>query len=194
MRRAHSRTVAIPGPLDALEGEIRGFCTTKEGEEQLKAAGVTRIWRRGHEHESLHHCLITYRGRQGWIVMAEDIRAFGDNKREVAAQCAALEKMNVRIKDLSHPEHETYSEHQQFAHVKISGARLQDKRAAKRVGRLGGVGKGVAAKSRRFAQMGEEYISRIVNHPELTWAIKKELLAGIASISTMRRLFYNRNF
>lgn len=189
---ARSNTVAQARIVEELEGEVRGFCTTKEGEEQLKAAGIARIWRRGHEHENLHHCLITYRGRPGWIVLAEDMRAFGETKKAVADQCAALEKIKVRILDLSHPEHETYSEHQQFAHQKIAGARLQDKRAAKRVGRLGGIHKGLAAVVRRSAEMADRYIIRIVNHPALTWAIKAELLDGIGSISTLRRHFYNR--
>lgn len=189
---SRSNTVAKPKTAQLLEGVVRGFARTKADKDRLLAFDLTdkQVYLHGSNGENLQECLATFRSGPGWIVLAEDLRAFGECKKDVANQSIALETQNIRILNLANPEDVTYSAHVQRAQVKFSGARLQDKRAAKRVGRLGGIGKGAAAFAARIGEMSEKYIRRIVNHPALTWAIKAELLDGIGSISTLRRHFY----
>ena len=182
-------------PAQLLTGEVRGFCRNKADREKLLSFGLTekQTFMLGQGAENLAECIITYRGRAGWIVLPEDLRAFGDSKREIAAQSAELEKANIRILNLAAPDDTTYSAHVQRAQMKVSGARLQGKRTARRIGRLGGIGKGEAALAARKAADPNGLIERIVNDHEISWRIKARLLGDVCSLSTARRHYLAKN-
>lgn len=179
--------------LQELRGHVRGFCTQKDYRAALMTYGLSErhIFQRGAGAEDLDPCLATFRGRPGWLVMAQDLRAFGGTKRLVAARVDELERAKIRVLDLSHPEHQTYSAQMQHAHILISGSRFQgDRRRARRQGRDGGLGRGRAANERRNALLHQDIVRRICSAPELTWKRRVEVMGGPPfSESTLRRLY-----
>jgi len=175
--------------LSALSGQVRGFCTTKAAKAELLRHGVPEraIYHLGAGAEDMAACLRSYRGRPGWLVMAQDLRAFGETKRDVASRADTLEKSGIRVLDLSNPGDQTFAAQVQRANVLISGARFRDRRTARRQGSLGGRQKGISAQNQRNDLAPEWLIDRIVDHPALTWEVRVELLAPHFSESTLRR-------
>lgn len=186
-----SNTVATPPAASLLKGEVRGFCRNKSDKAALLAFGLTekQIYSRGEGAQDIGPCLATYRRRPGVIVLAEDMRAFGDSKREVAAQITGLEKAGIRILDLSNPDHQTYAEHLQFAQMKISGSRFHDRRRAKRIGQHGGTAKGAAMQARRNARVADDIVERLCSGEcPLSWKLRAWVLGdGFSATSLFRQ-------
>jgi hypothetical protein len=182
-------------PLESLQGHVRGFATSKEGRDILLEYGLpeTAIFTRGCGVEDLDPCLSTFRGRPGWLILAQDLRAFGPTKRAVAGRADALERAGIRILDISHPEDTTYSALLQRAQKAISGARFQDRRRAKRQGRRGGQAKGLRAHETRDGIAPRWVIDRIVDDTRIPWEVKVDLLAPHFSESTLRRHYGAKN-
>lgn len=178
-----------PG-LAALQGQIRGFCTTNEARKALLQHGLTdkAIYQDGLGAEDITACLRSYRGRPGWLLLAQDLTAFGPTRRGVANRTDALEKSGIRLLDISHPEDQTYAAMVQRANVIISGNRFgKDRKLAKRQGRAGGLRKGDEAERRRNELAPEWLIDRIVDCTDIPWDLKAELFAPHISKATLRR-------
>lgn len=175
-------------PLD-LQGQIRGFCTTKEARKVLSAQGLPdlAIYQLGAGAEDMAACLKSYRDRPGWLILAQDLRVFGPSKRDVANRTDALEKAGIRILDVTHPQDLTYAAMVQRANVLISGSRFQNRRKAKSMGRAGGLGKGHAANRERNELAPEWLVDRIVDNPNIPWGLKIDLLHPHFTESTLRR-------
>lgn len=167
----------------------RGFSRSKEDTQWLHRHGLPdkRIYQAGRGAESLDECFASFRGRVGKLIIARDLRALGETKQSVAATMARLEKARIRVVDISHPADTTVAEMVQRASVAISGYRFLDKRRAKRIGRSGGLGKGVGAQNLRDGLAPKWLVDRIVDNREVPWSVKEELLAPHFSASTLRR-------
>lgn len=169
--------------------QTRGFAVTKEDAERLRDHGLPdkAIYQAGRGAESLEECLASFRGRVGKLVIARDLRAFGASKRDVAAAMANLEKAKIRVVDILHPGDVTVAEMMQRAGTAISGGRFRDRRAAKRMGRAGGLGRGMGCKNLREELVPTWLLDRIVDEREIPWHIKVALVAPHFSQSTLRR-------
>lgn len=182
-------------PVESLQGHVRGFAISKEGRDVLLEYGLPEhaIFTRVVGVEDLAPCLATFRGRPGWLILAQDLRAFGPTKRAVADRADALEKAKVQILDVTHPEDTTYSALLQRAQKAISGARFQDRRRAKRQGSHGGRAKGQRAQETREGLMPRWVIDRIVDEARIPWLVKIDLLGPHFSESTLRRHYGAEN-
>lgn len=188
--------VVLCPSLDELGGHVRGFCTQKEYRAELMRYGLSakHVFQRGIGAEDLGPCLATYRGRPGWLVLAQDLRAFGGTKRLVANRCDELEKTSIRVLDLSHPEDRTMSALMQRAQVAISGARFgHDRRRARRFGQQGGLGRGRRAADRRDAAAPRWFLDRIVDEKRIPWNVKLDVLHPHFTESTLRRHYGAQN-
>lgn len=176
-------------PVETLTGQIRGYCTGKPHKAALRHYGLAEkhIYTLGVGLENIDPCIRSFRGRPGCLVLAEDLRAFGPTKNEVAERADALEKADIRILDLSHPEDQSYAALVQRAHKAISGSRFGNKSLAKRQGRAGGRGKGTAEWNMRDEVAPKWLIDKIVNHGQIPWVVKMDLLAPYFTQATLRR-------
>ena len=168
---------------------IRGFARNKDQTDWLMRHGLPdkSIYQDNRGAESLDECLASFRGRVGKLVIATDLRAFGASKKDVADAMAKLERSRIRVVDISHPGDVTVAEMIQRANVLISGARFKDRRAARRMGAKGGLGRGIGAQALREGYAPAWLVDRIVDHSEISWPVKRELLAPHFSESTLRR-------
>lgn len=185
-------SVADKPRLELLKGVVKAWATTKEAKQALLDFGLkdSQIYLRGSGHESMKVCVGSFRTQPGWLVLAEELTAFGRTKKEVTAQAAILEEANIRIYDITHPQDGTYAALIHRAHALISGTRFEkDPKRAHRMARKGGEAKGVEMALRRHAIIREEIIKRIVRAPELTWARKIEILGPEFSQATLRRRY-----
>lgn len=178
-----------PG-VAALQGQVRGFCTTPVAKKALRDHGIPEkaIYLAGHGAEDMAACLRSYRERPGWLMLAQDLTAFGQTRRDVANRTDALEKAGIRLIDISHPQDQTYSAMMQRATVAINGARLRgDRKSARRQGRSGGLQKGTEAEIKRNEIVPAWVVDRIVDCQEIPWKTKRELLYPHITEATMRR-------
>lgn len=172
--------------------EARGFCRTKEQEADLEAHGLLprAIFMADRGAETLEQCIASFRGRAGTLVISHDLRVFGGTKRQVAEAMAQLEKLNIKVTDLTHPQDTTVADMLHRANVLIAGARLSgDRPRARKQGRAGGRRKGENAWNRRDELAPRWLLDRIVDHRDVPWAIKVQLLQPHFTESTLRRHF-----
>ena len=167
----------------------RGFAKTKEQEAAIRGHGLPakHIFLCARGAETLERCLSSFRGRPGRILIAHDLRVFGATKARVAEVMAVLERSSIQVTDLSNPYDTTVAQMIQTANVAISGARFPDKRSARRLGRQGGLGKARAAALARDGHAMRWLVDRIVDHPDIPWKLKTELLEPHFSESSLRR-------
>lgn len=170
---------------------VRGFAKCKDEVDWLKKNALTdkAIWLDGRGAENLEECIASFRSRPGQIVIARDLRAFGETKRDVAAAMAKLEKAKIEVVDLAHPDDTTVSEMLHRASVAISGYRLRDRRTARKRGREGGLANGVAAQESRSGIAPDWLVRNIVAEQSIAWKVKVRVLAGRFSEATLRRRY-----
>jgi hypothetical protein len=173
---------------------VRGYCRHRDYLAPLKGMGLVDkvIWLEGRGAETLEWCLSSFRGRPGKLLVAPDLRVFGQAKRDIAAMMARLERARIRVVDIIHPQDETVSEMLQRAFVAISGSRFRDKRTARRRGRSGGIGRGLAAAGKRAEIAADWVIRNIVSDPAITWAQAVAIFDGKISEATLRRHYWGR--
>lgn len=84
--------------------EIRGFCHNTDQEAGIVAYGLPAraVFVADRGAESLAHCLSSFRGRPGTLILAQDLRAFGDTRSAVAETMARLETAKIHVIDLTH--------------------------------------------------------------------------------------------
>lgn len=170
--------------------EIRGFCRNKEQEADILAHGVPAraIFIPDRGAETLEQCIASFRGRPGTLVISHDLRVLGSTKRLLAEIMAQLEKLTIKVSDLTHPQDTTVTELVQRANVLISGSRLSgDRPRARKQGRAGGRKKGEYAWNRRGEVAPRWVIDRIVDHRDIPWDVKVQLLQPHFTKSTLRR-------
>ncbi len=167
----------------------RGFATSKEQAQDLAKFGVSAacIYRAGSGAETLETCIDSFRGRPGRLIVAHDLRVFGSTKKQVAAVMTALEIGKIHVTDILHPEDVTVAQMVQRAQQAISSHNFKDRRAAKRQGARGGLGKGVSAAIIRDSHSPKWLIDRIVDCCDIPWSLKLELLQPHFNQSTLRR-------
>lgn len=169
----------------------RAFCRNKEQATWLLKHGLPEkaIYQDGRGAENLDECIASFRGRPGKLVIAHDLRVFGDSKREVAATMARLEKAHIRVVDISHPGDVTVSEMLHRANQAIAGYRFRDRRMARKRGSEGGTAKGLAEERARAGIAPDWLIRNLVAEQEISWPIKIRVLGGKISQSTLRRKY-----
>lgn len=170
--------------------ETRGFCRTKEQEADILAHGVPAraVFMADRGAETLDQCIASFRGRPGTLVISHDLRVFGGTRRQVAEIMAQLESLAIKVTDLTHPQDVAVSQMLHRANVLISGARLSgDRPRARKQGRAGGRRKGEYAWNKRDELAPRWVIDRIVDHRDIPWAVKKQLLAPHFTQATLRR-------
>lgn len=171
---------------------VRGFARTKEQETAIRAYGLPAraIFAEGVGAESLEACLSTFRDRPGRLVIARDMRIFGETKRLVSAAMKRLEQAGIRVVDITHPEDATISQLLERAHIAISSTRFSgDRPRARRQGRDGGFAKGRCAQARRDSFVPPRMVDQIVDEPTIPWTVKVRILSPHFSESTLRRRY-----
>jgi DNA invertase Pin-like site-specific DNA recombinase len=167
---------------------VRGFCRNTDQEAGIVAYGVPArdVYMADRGAESLEHCLSSFRGRPGILILAQDCRAFGDTRREVAEIMARLEKAKIGVIDLTHREDVTVAQllaraNDAIAHNHFVG----DRQKARRRGRKGGKANGEAAAAKR--EDARRLLDRIVDCWEIPWKLKARV-TGISK-ATLRRQY-----
>lgn len=182
-------SVAEIPALELLKGSVRGFCTTKEAKQKLLDFGISkgRIYLLGEGHENIKRCLDSFRS-PGWLVLAQDLRAFGKTKKAITAQTNEIERKHIRIYDITHPTDGTYTALIARAHGALAGSRFaDDPRRAHRLGRKGGEAKAVEQALKRNAVLREDIVRRLAAVPELSWKRKAAILGKPWTASTLFR-------
>lgn len=138
--------------------------------------------------ETLRYCIDVFRGRPGRIVLASDLRAFGDKKPEIKEALNRIEVAGLRVTDITHKEDNT--------HLKLLDRGLRaaanyrfarNSRLARRVGAAGGAGKGVAAWRERDEIAPRWLITRLI--AQLGAVRTAAILDNKISASTLRRQY-----
>lgn len=175
--------------VETLMGQIRGFCTSHKAKGVLLQYGLAEkhVYMLGTGAEDLDACTKAFRGRPGSLVLAEDLRAFGPTKKEVSERADALEKADIRIVDILHPEDQSYSALVRRAHNAISNNHLRKTDLARRQGKRGGLGRGISAWNKRDEVAPKWLIDKIVNHGQIPWKVKLDLLAPYFTKATLYR-------
>lgn len=188
------RVNSVPS-LALLTGHVRGYCTTRSLRLDLLHYGMSEqhIYCLADEGEDLDECLRTFRDRPGHLVLATDLREFGRNKKIISETMTRLEKAKILVLDITRPEDDTQAALIQRSSYMISNERLVDSRRAVSMGRWGGEARGKKFREKRDALDENGLIKRIVNHPGLSWKIRGELLKGVASVSSLRRHYLEKN-
>lgn len=139
--------VTSPTGTSAVQLLTVGFCTDKNQESQLRAAGVELVWMLGRGMEDLKWALSYLRGRAANLVIACDLRIFGETKKQILNALRDFELRGIKsVVDVSRPEDQTLAQRIKRAFDCIANARfMNDPRKAKRCGAKGGEAKGAAA-------------------------------------------------
>lgn len=187
-----SKKYPIPSPNGTADAQLLtvGFCTDKEQESQLKAAGVDLVWMLGRGMEELRWALSYLRGRTARLIIACNLTIFGENKKQLLGTLRICEMKGVKeIIDIAHPEDETFAQRLKRAFDYISKARfLNDPRKAKRCGAKGGAAKGAAAWLVRNEIAPRWLIENMVK--ALGVVTTALLLENKISASTLRRQYF----
>lgn len=164
-----------------------GFCVNLSGEERLTGAGITRIWRRGNGNESVDEAIYDFRGLPGILMVADDLRIFGDTNLDIANVCAKLLRHNISIVDITHPE-EVIPELQERARKALHASRpIRNHRTARRRGRMGGLARAEAAAIARATRCADDIAQRLCSLKEITWAAKLWVLGEGFTMSSIQR-------
>lgn len=187
---------SVNAAAEQLSGNVltRGFCRSKEELERLYAIGLADkdIYMRGRGAEDLHYCIDVFRGRPGRILIASDLRTFGDKKPEIKEAMNQIEASGLRVTDITHKEDNT--------HLKLLDRGLKaaanyrfarNSRLARRVGSAGGRGKGVSAWRERDEIAPRWLIERLVS--EFGAKRTAMLLDNKISASTLDRKYRVRD-
>jgi DNA invertase Pin-like site-specific DNA recombinase len=167
--------------------EVRGFCQNTDQEAGIVAYGVPAraVFQADRGAETLEHCLASFRGRPGTLILAQDIRAFGDTRRDVADIMARLEKARITVIDLTHREDVTVSQMLARAYQAIACNHfVGDRQKARRRGRKGGIARGESQASKR--EDARKLLDRIVDCREIDWNLKARI-TGISKHTLRRR-------
>lgn len=169
----------------------RGYCRNRDFLAPLKAFGLVdrAIWLEARGAETLERCIASFRGRPGRLLIAPDLRVFGQARRDVAAVMAMLERARIKVFDIIHPQDDTVADMMQRAATLISGSRFRDKRTARRRGRRGGLARADIAAGHRAEIAADWVIRNIVADPDISWKTAVAIFDGKISEATLRRRY-----
>jgi hypothetical protein len=165
-----------------------GFCVDITGEEKLRKAGLSKIWRRGNGAESLEDAIAEFRGRPGALVVSDDLRIFGLTQKEIFARCSALADMEIKVANVNHPGENIHDLQRRAFGALHAAAPIRDHRTARRRGRQGGLAKAAAAQAARDGRCSPDIVARLCQHPALTWEDCAGILGPHFSTSTLQRI------
>lgn len=164
-----------------------GFCTDRDAEAELRAAGVERIWMRGRGMESADWAVSWLRGRPGVLAVASDLRCFGPTRKEIFARTADLARRGIALRDVRQPGLNAHElEERTLASINAASG-MGNRRTARRRGAKGGMAKGVSAWRERDEIAPRDLIERMV--ADLGANKTAELLLNKISASTLRRKY-----
>lgn len=139
---SRNSTDRLPHPVPLL---TVGFCTDRDSEAELKAAGVDRIWMRGRGIEGADWAIDWLRGRPGVLAVADDLRIFGPARKDIFARTAELARKGIILRDVRRPDLNSHElEERTLASINAASG-VGNRRTARRRGAKGGVAKGVSA-------------------------------------------------
>lgn len=168
----------------------RAFCRNKIHTAAFGAYGLPDklIWVAGRGAEDLEACLDSFRGRPGKLLVAPDLRVFGESRKAVFAVMKRLEKTKIRVVDVIHPQDDTIAAMTERAAVMIGRPRFRDSRVARSRGRQGGLAKGETARSARAQIDTDSLILNVVaEYRRLGWETVIRMCGGKLSEATLRR-------
>jgi hypothetical protein len=187
MKRARKNVFSADRPPQSNQVMTLGFCVDCDGENELKAAGVTKIWMRGRQSESVDWAISYFRGRPGILTVANDLRVFGPTRKEIFARTAELARRGITLRDVRQPD-ANMSELEHKALVAMSAScGTKNHRQARRRGSIGGLAKKASQEAKRNALLNRDIVMRLCAHPKLTWADRAEILGEPFSISSLQR-------
>lgn len=168
-----------------------GFCVNREGEANLLASGIPehRIWMRGRGAESLDYALRYFRDTKGVLAVADDLRIFGPTRKDIMSRMGDLHERGITIRDVVMSEENPHAlAHRALTAISASSG-TKDHRTARKRGRSGGIGKGIAAQVARDKDVPQWLVRNIVNDRDIPWDVKMRVLDNKFSQSTLRRRY-----
>lgn len=147
------------------------------------------IYIEGRGAETFEQCVASFRNG-GTLGLVGGFRVLGASRKNIMARLRELKKRKIIPYDLDSGS----TDQVELLHTAISqiaGARSLrlDPRQPKRLGRKGGLQKGINAQAKRNAILQEDIVRRICTAPELDWERRAEILGPNFSESTLRRLY-----
>jgi len=143
--------------------------------------------------ESLSACIGSFRGRPGELIIAADLRVFGESRKGILDTAALLGRLKITVGDIhsgetSLPMLLDDALSQLAAHARFNGS----KKTAAITGRRGGKAKAVAAALLRNGIAVDWLLVNIANAEDIPWDRKVALLNGKVSEATLRRHFFGK--
>jgi hypothetical protein len=147
------------------------------------------IYVEGRGAETFDACVASFRAG-GSLGLVGGLRVLGSSRRQIMERLRILRERGVHPYDLESGLADI-AELLNAAINKIAGGRAlrESAHVARRMGRKGGLKKGIAAQIRRNAILQEDIVARLCSHPKLTWADCAEILGKNWSESTLRRKY-----
>lgn len=149
------------------------------------------IYEHGRGIESVDAIVFAMRGHKGEILIAADLRVFGESRTAILSEVDRLLDLGIAIKDMAHPEDKTLPKMLDRALRELLGSRriMGSKKYAKKTGAKGGIARGVKAKERRHGNIDEATAYKIWSHPKLTVEDKLFILGPPWTKATAHRQF-----
>lgn len=179
MRKAFARD--IPNrPAKEQEANLLAF--------DLKPA---EIYIDGRGAESLSACIASFRGHPGELIIAADLRVFGESRKAILDTMAMLDSLRIKVCDIFSSESSVPMMLDRALAELASYARWSgSKKTAKATGRRGGKAKAKWQEAKRAEIAHEDVVRRICESPKLTWREKSAILGGSPfSTATLRRRY-----
>ncbi len=152
---------------------------------ELTAAGLTdkETYVNGRGSESLSACIASLRGQPGEIVIAADLRIFGESRKAILDTLAMLERLQITVRDVAHKEtsQPAMMDRALTALANYSKWKGDSKKQAKN-GRQGGKARGLIAALKRAEKMPDDAVRRLTCSlgETVTW----KLIAHVTGLST----------
>lgn len=168
------------------------FCNASEQHQAAIDAGkpARSIYVEGRGAETFDACIASFRAG-GTLGLVGGLRILGTSRKAIVERVLLLKAKNIVPYDLETGERDETRLLDTAMRKVLGGKALrEDPRHARRIGRKGGLGKGIAAAQKRNAILQEDIVRRLCTAPELDWTRRGEILGGAPfSISTLRRLY-----
>lgn len=147
------------------------------------------IYIEGRGAETFKSCIASFRSG-GTLGLVGGFRVLGASRANIMNRLRELRKRKIVPYDLDTGSTDEV-ELLDTAIRQIAGARSlrNDPRQPKRLGRKGGVQKGINAQAKRNAILAEDIVLRLCKHPKLNWEDRAQILGLPWSESTLRRKY-----
>ncbi len=165
--------------------------TVAEQVAELTAAGIgdRETYINGRGAETLSACVASFHGRPGELLIAADLRVFGESRKAILETLAMLNRMQITVRDVANEEtnQPAMMDRALTALANYSKWKGDSKKQAKN-GRQGGKLKATWQEMRRAEKVPEDVVRRLCACPKLTWKDCAAILGGKPfSAATLRR-------